>query len=110
MPNITNYTEQEFTYKPLNMLNHKHALKIVLMTADKKEDIIFDEKDDVNVIFSKFRALYYTLENECIDYSVILINRHDGTKLYKASRCDNVIMFAYNKALLPVNILATIPQ
>ena len=110
MHNMTNYTEHEFTYKPLNMYNHKHTLKIVLMTEDKREDIMFDEKDDTNVIFSRFRALYYTLENEGIDYSIILINRNDSTKLYKASRCESVIMYAYNKALLPVNILATIPQ
>ena len=110
MSNIANYTEHEFTYKPLNMYNHKHTLKIVLMTEDKREDIMFDEKDDTNVIFSRFRALYYTLENDNADYSLSLINTDDNVRLCKASRRDDVIMYAYNKALLPVNILATIPQ
>ena len=53
--------------------------------------------------------MYCALENEGVDYSISLINSKEA-RLCKASRVNNVIMYAYNKALLPVNILATIPQ
>ena len=87
-----------------------HNIEIVV-TTDKGMDFInFDDLDDTQKIFSTFRSVYYSLENDNADYSLSLINTDDNVRLCKASKCDNVIMYAYNKALLPVNILATIPQ
>ena len=76
---------------------------------DGLDKIYFDNLDDTKTIFSKYRSMYYELENEGVDYAISLINE-DSERLCKASRFNNVIMYAYNKALLPVNILATIPQ
>ena len=88
-----------------------HTLEIVVTTTeDGISYITFNELDDTKKIFSKFRALYYTLENDNADYSLSLINKHDGVRLCKYSKSNHVRMYAYNKALLPVNILATIPQ
>ena len=90
---------------------HNHTLEIVVATTeDRNNYITFNELDDTKKIFSTFRAMYYSLENDGTDYSLSLVNKHDGVRLCKASRSNNVIMYAYNKALLPVNILATIPQ
>ena len=87
-----------------------HNIEIVV-TTDKGMDFInFDDLDDTQKIFSTFRSVYYSLENDNADYSLSLINTDDNVRLCKASKCNNVIMYAYNKALLPVNILATIPQ
>ena len=86
-----------------------HNIKIVVVTNDGLDKIYFDNLDDTKTIFSKYRSMYYELENEGVDYAISLINE-DSERLCKASRFNNVIMYAYNKALLPVNILATIPQ
>ena len=85
-------------------------IEIVIKTDDGMDFINFNDLDDSKKIFTTYRAMYYELENEGADYSLSLINTDDNVRLCKASRCDNVIMYAYNKALLPVNILATIPQ
>ena len=87
-----------------------HNIEIVITTDDGMDFINFDDLDDTQKIFSTFRSVYYSLENDNADYSLSLINTDDNVRLCKASRCDDVIMYAYNKALLPVNILATIPQ
>ena len=87
-----------------------HTLEIVINDNGECDNILFTELDDTKKIFTMFRALYYTLENEGNDYSIALINSIDNVRLCRASRSDNVIMYAYNKSLLPVNILATIPQ
>lgn len=86
-----------------------HNIKIVLVTDDGMEDVTFDSLDDTKKIFATYRAMYYELENDGVDYSLTLINE-DRDRLCRASRFDNTIMYAYNKALLPFNILATIPQ
>ena len=86
-----------------------HNIKIVITTSEGVEDITFNDLDDTNVIFSTFRAMYCALENDGVDYAISLINSKEA-RLCKASRVNDVIMYAYNKALLPVNILATIPQ
>ena len=87
-----------------------HNIEIVIKTDDGMDFINFNDLDDSKKIFTTYRAMYYELENEGADYSLSLINTDDNVRLCKASRCDNVIMYAYNKALLPVNILATIQQ
>ena len=86
-----------------------HNIKIVLTTSEGVEDITFNNLDDTKKIFATFRAMYFALENEGADYSITLVN-DDMNRLCRASRVDNVIMYAYNKELLPMNILATIPQ
>ena len=87
-----------------------HNIEIVITTDDGMDFINFNDLDDTQKIFATFRSVYFSLENDNADYSLSLINTDDNVRLCKASRCDNVIMYAYNKALLPVNILATIPQ
>ena len=87
-----------------------HNIEIVITTDDGMDFINFNDLDDTKKIFATFRSVYFSLENDNADYSLSLINTDDNVRLCKASRCDNVIMYAYNKALLPVNILATIPQ
>ena len=87
-----------------------HNIEIVITTDDGMDFINFNDLDDTKKIFATFRSVYYSLENDNKDYSLSLINTDDNVRLCKASRLDNVIMYAYNKALLPVNILATIPQ
>ena len=87
-----------------------HNIEIVIKTDDGMDFINFNDLDDSKKIFTTYRAMYYELENEGADYSLSLINTDDNVRLCKASRCDNVIMYAYNNALLPVNILSTIPQ
>ena len=94
----------------INKSNHNHVLEIVINNNGSCDSVIFTELDDTKKIFARFRALYYTLENEGRDYSIALINSNDNVRLCRASRSNNVIMYAYNKALLPINILATIPQ
>ena len=90
---------------------HKHTLEIVVTTTEEGINYIrFDEKADTKAIFSKFRALCYSLENEGVEYALSLVNKEDGVKLCRVSNSNNVMMYAYNKELLPVNILATIPQ
>ena len=86
-----------------------HNIKIVLVTDNGMENIHFDNLDDTRKIFATYRSMYYMLENEGNDYSLTLINQ-DSDRLCRASRFDNTIMYAYNKSLLPFNILATIPQ
>ena len=87
-----------------------HNIEIVITTDEGMDFINFDDLDDTKKIFATFRSVYYSLENDNADYSISLINTDDNVRLCKASKCNNVIMYAYNKALLPVNILATIPQ
>ena len=87
-----------------------HNIEIVITTDNGMDFINFSDLDDTKKIFATFRSVYFSLENDNADYSLSLINTDDNVRLCKASRCDNVIMYAYNKALLPVNILATIPQ
>ena len=90
---------------------HKHTLEIVVTTTEDGINYIrFNELDDTKKIFSTFRAMYFTLENDSVDYSLSLINKHDGVRLCRCSKSNHVRMYAYNKALLPINILATIPQ
>ena len=97
-----------------------HNIKIIVVKYNKMkgtnissevldDSIYFDDLDDTKKIFTAYRAMYYALENEGADYSITLVNDNEQ-RLCRASRCDNVIMYAYNKALLPVNILATIQQ
>jgi hypothetical protein len=86
-----------------------HNIKIVVTTNDGIEKIYFNNLDDTKKIFATYRSMYYSLENDGVDYAITLLNE-DSERLCKASRVDDVIMYAYNKALLPVNILATIPQ
>ena len=71
--------------------------------------IVSEEHNDTNPTGGS-HAAGTTYNISAYTYSLSLINTDDNVRLCKASRCDNVIMYAYNKALLPVNILATIPQ
>ena len=86
-----------------------HNIKIVITTSEGVDEVFFNDLDDTKKIFATYRAMYYALENEGNDYAISLINE-DSQRLCKASRFCNTIMYAYNKSLLPFNILATIPQ
>ena len=51
-----------------------HTLEIVINNNGACDSVFFTELDDTKKIFARFRALYYTLENEGNDYSIALIN------------------------------------